>query len=390
MNQVAKMEGRQMQDVAPSQPRPQEKIKQAIISRKEDFEKMLPAHITFEKFQRTVMTACLANQELFNCDLPSLMLAAVKCATDGLLPDNREAAFVIFNSKERGPEGDRWVKKAQYIPMWVGLLKKIRQSEEVDSVRAHVVYKIDLEKGKFEYVLGDEERIIHEPYLGVGDKGGIIAAYCIAHLKNGDVIREVMTFEEIEKVRRKSKSGDKEGKPIGIWAEWYEEMARKTVFRRAAKWLPQSAELIDRLMQSDASLRELEDIETEYMDNNPKASPALPEGQPEQALIESQPSLEMSAAMPEGQPDLVRIAEKKSETKAKQEENKAFARIKQAIQFEDDPTNLDGIGEDFAPEFEELKKTAPKLHEEALKLLSSRKTILQHAIDSKLLQIGEK
>lgn len=384
MNQVAKMEGRQMQEVAPVAPKPQERLKQAILSRKEDFQKMLPAHITFEKFQRTVMTACLANQELFNCDLQSLMLASIKCATDGLLPDNREAAFVIFNSKEKTDGGpDRWVKKAQYIPMWVGLLKKIRQSEEVASVRAHVVYKIDLEKGKFEYVLGDEERIIHEPYLGAGDKGGIIAAYCIAHLKNGDVIREVMTFEEIEKVRRKSKSGDKEGRPIGIWAEWYEEMARKTVFRRAAKWLPQSAELIDRIMESDVSMQELENVEAEYMDSNPKAAAAIPDAQPEQALIENQPSIEMEPAIPEGQPDLVGMAEKKADPKAKAtaaanqakpEENKAFARIKQAVEFEESGHGLEQIPVDFAPEFEELKKTAPKLHEEALKLLEAKRS----------------
>jgi len=54
MNQVAKMEGRQMQETAPVAPKPQERLKQAILSRKEDFQKMLPAHITFEKFQRTV------------------------------------------------------------------------------------------------------------------------------------------------------------------------------------------------------------------------------------------------------------------------------------------------------------------------------------------------
>jgi len=245
-----------------------------------------------------------------------------------------------------------------------------------------VVYKIDLEKGKFEYVLGDEERIIHEPYLGAGDKGGIIAAYCIAHLKNGDVIREVMTFEEIEKIRRKSKSGDKEGKPIGIWAEWYEEMARKTVFRRAAKWLPQSAELIDRIMESDMSMQELDNVEPVYMDNNPKATPAITDELPEQALIENQPSIEMPAAMPEGQPDLVGMAEKKADPKAKAaaaanqakpDENKAFARIRQAIEFEESVYGLEQIQVDFAPEFEELKKTAPKLHEEALKLLEAKR-----------------
>ena len=38
---------------------------------------------------------------------------------------------------------------------------------------------------------------------------------------------------------------DKDGKPIegAPWTAWYEEMAKKTVFRRLAKWLPQQIEI---------------------------------------------------------------------------------------------------------------------------------------------------
>ena len=43
---------------------------------------------------------------------------------------------------------------------------------------------------------------------------------------------------EIEKVRKVSRSGDK-----GPWKQWWSEMARKTVFRRLAKSLPNAADL---------------------------------------------------------------------------------------------------------------------------------------------------
>jgi recombination protein RecT len=122
-------------------------------------------------------------------------------------------------------------------------------------------------------MLGDEERITHKPYIGIEDRGEIIAAYCIAKLKDGTVFREVMTRQEIDKVRRSSKAGamsendvkyakDKEAKvgdPKGIWKDWYEEMARKTVFRRCAKWLPQAIELVENAFSNDDSMAVMEE-----------------------------------------------------------------------------------------------------------------------------------
>lgn len=389
MNQVAKIEGKEMQAQKPQ--RPDEKISAGLITRKSEFEKVLPNHISFEKFQRTVMTACFANPDLLQSDLQSLFLAAMKAATDGLLPDNREAAFVIFNSKVKINGEDRWVKKAQYMPMWNGLLKKIRQSKELSSIVAHVVYEADYKLGKFEYVLGDEERLIHEPYFGTEPRGAIIAAYCIAKLTNGEVIREVMTIQDIEKIRRTSKSGsDKEGNPIGIWKEWPEEMARKTVFRRLSKWLPQSAELIERIVASDASLSELENVApTEYMDSNPKAQGYIenePSGdenseQSEPAQIENNPQMEM----PKDQPNLTekfavnKAAQAKAEKPAENSQydaqlEKRSKAIRQAINFEETNMGLDLIlDKDFKDDFDYIKKTNAALFQELVDLLEKKR-----------------
>lgn len=369
MNQISTISGEQMQTEKPIPI--SQKIEKGLVTRKAEFEKALPAHITFEKFQRTVMTAIVANPELTQADLGSLFLSAMKAATDGLLPDGREAAFVIFNTKIKEGGQDRWIKKVQYLPMWFGLLKKIRQSEEVESVRAHVVYEADMRLGKFEYVLGDEEKIIHEPYMGTEPKGNIIAAYCIAKLTNGDVIREVMTFAEIEKVRRTSKSGNKDGEPIGIWKEWYPEMARKTVFRRAAKWLPQSSELIDRVFANDSSMDVIENMgPAERMDSNPKAIADQSTIADNIPMIENNPDIEM----PTDQPDLT--AKVEAAQKQKQEEKKETPKtsqaedpkiekmvkgVERAIAAEETEKGLDEIFNlDFKDDFEFLKKNAPQ------------------------------
>lgn len=262
MSQVQKLKG---QEIAAATPKPIDAFRNTLHSQKGEFQKVLPAHISFEKFQRTVMTALITQPELLSADRQSLLVSCIKAATDGLLPDSRDAALVIFNAKVKTQEGDTWIKKVQYLPMYAGILKKVRQSEELAGVVTHVVYKND----KFEYVLGDEEKIIHEPYMGGKDRGPIIAAYCIAKLKDGTVIREVMTYADIEKVRAVSKSGAmnendlkynkgaKIGDPKGIWKDWYEEMARKTVFRRAAKWLPQSIEIVERAFDNDETMEVL-------------------------------------------------------------------------------------------------------------------------------------
>lgn len=392
MNEVQSIDGTAMQA---RELKAHEKVERQLVTRKSEFQKVLPAHISFEKFQRTVMTACFSNPDLFQCDLGSLLLSAIKCATDGLLPDNREAAFVIFNSKVAGPEGkDVWIKKAQYLPMWAGILKKIRIAGEVDSVRTHIVYEADWKKGKFEYVLGDEERIIHEPYLGPDPKGPIIAAYCIAKLKSGEIIREVMTFDEIEKVRRTSKSGSIQdsdlkynkgavlGDAKGIWKDWYPEMARKTVFRRAAKWLPQSADLIDRIFENDESIDTIEHIApAEIMDSNPKAVQTSVDSQ-DQALIENNPTMPMET--PSGS-TLDKVVARQTEEKVLDQPDqkqppvdaktaKLIKMVESAIRIEETASGLDEIfDKDYTNEIEAIKKANVKAFQKIVDMAEQRR-----------------
>jgi recombination protein RecT len=172
------------------------------------------------------------NPELLNADRRSLIGACMKAAQDGLLLDGREAAPVIFNTKEG--------KKVQYMPMVGGILKKIRNSGELASISAQVVY----DKDHFEYELGDNESITHKPFLGE-ERGKQIAVYAVAKTKDGAIYREVMSVADVEKVRAASRAGK-----FGPWVDWWDEMAKKTVIRRMAKRLPSSADL-DSVLQAD-------------------------------------------------------------------------------------------------------------------------------------------
>ena len=204
---------------------PMEAMRGTLTKMSPEFQAALPAQINVDKFIRTTLTAVQMQPELLQADRRSLLGSCMKAAQDGLLVDGREAALVIFRSKE-GP-------KVQYMPMIGGVLKKIRNSGELASISAQVAYTADF----FEYELGDEEKITHKPYLA-GDRGEPIAVYAVAKTKDGAIYREVMSVSDVEKVRASSRAGK-----FGPWVDWWDEMAKKTVIRRMAKRLPSSADV---------------------------------------------------------------------------------------------------------------------------------------------------
>lgn len=194
----------------------------------------LPSHVSVEKFQRVAMTAIQSDPDLLYADRQTLFASVTRAAQDGLLPDKREGALVIFNTKVKRNGKDEWVKAVQWMPMVAGILKKVRQSGEIASISANVVYTNDA----FVWKQGDEELIEHQPAPLGTSRGEAIGAYAIATLKDGSRYREVMDIDQINKVRSVSRSGDK-----GPWKDWWEEMAKKTVIRRLSKRLPMSTDL---------------------------------------------------------------------------------------------------------------------------------------------------
>jgi recombination protein RecT len=228
-----------------TQTRPQTEtdvLRRQLVALTPELQSALPAHIKPEKFTRVVNTVVGMTPELLLADRKSLLASCMKCAADGLVPDGREAALVIFNTKAKVNGRDEWIKKVQYMPMMAGILKRIRNSGEVASAEAHVIYEND----RFVWRQGMDASVIHEPKFP-GPRGNPIGAYAVAKFKDGsDPLFEVMDVEEINRVRAVSKSKDN-----GPWVSWWSEMARKTVFRRLSKWLPNGADIADVLGRAE-------------------------------------------------------------------------------------------------------------------------------------------
>jgi recombination protein RecT len=233
--------------VAEKAPNPVAVLRDQLQSMEGQFKAALPAHIPVERFMRVVMTAIQNNPGLLECERRSLWNSAIRAAQDGLLPDGREGAIV------------KYANIAQWMPMIAGLRKKVRNSGEIATWDAHVVHAND----KFQFRLGDDPVILHEPTLD--EPGTVVAAYSIATLKSGEKTREVMSVAAIEKIRSRSKA-----KNNGPWVTDYEEMCRKTVARRHSKVLPMSTDLDD-LIRRDDDLYDFEGSKEDAQERQPRS-----------------------------------------------------------------------------------------------------------------------
>jgi phage RecT family recombinase len=198
----------------------------------------LPGNVPPERFVRATVTALMQNPDIIEATSESIFQSVIRCAQDGLIPDGREAALVIFNAKV----GNGWEKRAQYMPM-IGGFRKIA-AEHGWSIRTQVVHSND----EFEYELGLEPRVVHRPAPLREPRGDLVGAYAVATHRDGRREVEVLTAQEIAKVRATSRAKDS-----GPWRDWTERMWEKTAGRRLFAKLPlgeRDPELIARVLEA--------------------------------------------------------------------------------------------------------------------------------------------
>src|SRR5262252_776549 len=179
-------------------------LKTQLEAKAADFRMVLPAHIKPDQFQRTILTAVQSNPDLIRCDRRSLLIACQKAAQDHLLPDGREAALVPFNHRFKDENGWHTVKLAQYMPMVFGLRKKILQSGEIIDLFSAVVFRQEIDGGRFVYEEGSERTLRHKPIIDPDFRPAdqdVALAYSVATYANGAKSFEVLKRWEIDQIR---------------------------------------------------------------------------------------------------------------------------------------------------------------------------------------------
>lgn len=112
-------------------------------------------------------------------------------------------------------------------------------------------------------------------YNAFGDRGAVVGGYCTVKTPDGDYLTEEMSLAEIKATEANSKAKN------GPWKNFWEEMARKTIVKRASKYWPRA----ERLDNAIHVINEDEGIHQEpVMAHTPESDVILSEEQRKQEL----------------------------------------------------------------------------------------------------------
>jgi recombination protein RecT len=197
----------------------------------------LPKHLKADRFIRVALTATMRQPDLLQCSRESFFRALLDLSALGIEADGRRAHLIPFrNNKTRQME-------VQLIIDYKGIAELVRRSGDVSYIHADAVYPGD----DFDYAYGSGSFLRHKPPVN-GDRGKApILFYSFVRLKDGTEDFIVMSKSDVDKIRARSKAKD-----AGPWVSDYEEMGKKTVFRRHSKWLPLSPESRDVVEHDDS------------------------------------------------------------------------------------------------------------------------------------------
>jgi phage RecT family recombinase len=206
---------------------------------------ILPSNVNWGDFRNAFLISVQRNPRLLEADRQSLWLGLQSAASDGLKPDGREGALVIFGDDGEDEEGNVVVstakgkKKVVWMPMVWGITKQMRNTGNIGSVRCKVIYRgerviITDKDGKETY---EHTRVIDaETDIDESDQN-IVGAYAVVTYKDGFWDAEFMTRKAIDRVKAVSKAK----KGAAPWNKWYPQMAMKCPLRRLSMRVEKSA-----------------------------------------------------------------------------------------------------------------------------------------------------
>jgi recombination protein RecT len=179
-----------------------------------------------ERLSRIVLTTLKINPKLMECSIESLLGAVLQSAQLGLEPNLLGSCYFI-----------PYKGQVSFQIGYKGLIDLVTRKGDVTSIVAQEVRQGD----SFHFEYGRNEILTHVP-APFQKRGEPIAYYAYCHLKNGGFVFQVMSVEEIKKIRDDHSISYKFDKQNSIWGKHFESMALKTVLKKLIKYLPISVE----------------------------------------------------------------------------------------------------------------------------------------------------
>ena len=241
---------------APAAASPMKNMQDLIISMKGQIEAALPSVITGERFAHMVLTAMSNTPQLASCTPKSFLGAMMQAAQLGLEPNTPLGEAYLIPFRNHG------TLECQFQVGYKGMISLAHRSGLY--VQAHEVHEND----KFDVEYGLDPKLVHKPVFK--DRGNVVAYYGMWKDKDGNFGFEVMSREDIEAHARKYSQSY--GKGFSPWKTNFDEMAKKTVIKKALKYAPLTTEFI-RGVTADGTIKtelskDMVDVrdETDYTD----------------------------------------------------------------------------------------------------------------------------
>jgi len=224
----------------------EKKTMQAYIKAMEPaIKKALPSVITPERFTRMVLSALSSTPKLAECSPQSFLAAMMTAAQLGVEPNTALGQAYLLPYRNHGQ------MECQFQLGYKGLIDLAYRSGEVSVIQAHTVYENDV----FEYELGMDPKLRHVP--AKADRGEAVAYYAMFKTKDGGYGFEVMSVDDVQRhAQRYSKSY---GSGTSPWRSNFDEMAKKTVLKRALKYAPLKSDFVRGVAQDETIKAELSD-----------------------------------------------------------------------------------------------------------------------------------
>ena len=236
-----------------------------------EIRRALPPVLTPERFTRMALSAINNTPELANCTPMSFIAALMNAAQLGLEPNTPLGQAYLIPYKNKG------VLECQFQLGYKGLIDLAYRSGQIQVIQAQTVREFDY----FEYQYGLDSKLVHRP--GTGDRGEITFIYGLFKLNNGGYGFEVSNKEDMDAfASRYSKSF---GSRYSPWTENYEDMAKKTVIKRALKYAPvaggfQKALSMDETIKTELSV-DMSEIHNECLPDSGEREPEADRREPD-------------------------------------------------------------------------------------------------------------
>ena len=185
-----------------------------------------------ERFVQAAVNAIVRTPKLGTCDRNSFLMSLMQLEQMGLNPDGRNAHLIPYGST------------CTLVVDYKGMVTLALRSDKVLDVHAEVVRKGDIFYKK-------DGRYYHQDDNPFDTDREIIGYYAFAHLRDGGFVDEAMSKKEVDAIRARSKASQS-----GPWVTDYNEMAKKTVFKRLSKWLPVTPDLQAAIDRDDEEYRD--------------------------------------------------------------------------------------------------------------------------------------